>query len=203
MSSENACKVSRAEAVNQREFVDGYRRHLDPTHLQRKPLAMNTPDDQEMIRMQVTDVRRIPATSGQDLPAGTVAVLTEPHGDRRLPIWIGSHEGTALAVALHGTELPRPMTYQFTAAILGAAGAALRETRIVALTDGVFYAQAVLDNGAVIDARPSDVLNLALLTDTPIYVQAGVLDTARRANSSSSSDSTTPSRSMPRPSPRN
>jgi bifunctional DNase/RNase len=40
------------------------------------------------------------------------------------------------------------MTYQFAAALLRSSGTGLREVRITRLTDGVFYAQAELSNGA-------------------------------------------------------
>ena len=33
-----------------------------------------------------------------------------------------------------------------------------------------FYAQVVLVSGAVVDARPSDAVNLAAVTRAPVYV---------------------------------
>ena len=58
-----------------------------------------------------------------------------------------------------------------------------RISRIAAtsLVDETFYAQAVIDGakGTVnVDARPSDALNLALLLDVPIFVEATVLEAA-------------------------
>ena len=44
--------------------------------------------------------------------------------------------------------------------------------------DGVFYGQARLAGGAEVDARPSDALNLALVTGAPVIVEAAVLDRA-------------------------
>jgi uncharacterized protein len=61
-----------------------------------------------------------------------------------MSIGVGRTEATALAFSLSGVDFPRPQTYQFTAALLAASGARLREVRITSLTDDVFYAQAVL-----------------------------------------------------------
>ena len=116
-----------------------------------------------------------------------VVVLEETVGDedgsggRRLPIWVGEAEGTALAFALQAAELPRPFTHRFAAALLDAAGGTLRECRIARLTEGTFYAEAHLDTPAgprVVDARPSDALNLAAVADAPVTVDASVLDAA-------------------------
>ena len=52
--------------------------------------------------------------------------------------------------------------------------------RISRLTDATFYALAVLEDGAEVDARPSDALTLALLTGAPILVEEAVLETAAR-----------------------
>jgi bifunctional DNase/RNase len=103
-------------------------------------------------------------------------MLTETGGDRRMRIGVGRAEATALALSLSGVEFPRPQTYQFTAALLAASGARLREVRITSLTDDVFYAQAVLASGTVVDARPSDAVNLAAVSDAPVYVAAGLLE---------------------------
>jgi bifunctional DNase/RNase len=98
-----------------------------------------------------------------------------------LLIWIGPFEGTALAMSLQGAELPRPGSFQFTAALLAAAGGALQEVRVTRLVEGTFYAEAVVDGAAGrggVDARPSDALTLALLTGAPIRVDPVVIDEA-------------------------
>jgi RNA polymerase sigma factor (sigma-70 family) len=102
--------------------------------------------------------------------------LTESGGDRALFIGVGQAEAVALALSLDGREFPRPMTYQFAAALLESSGTELREVRITRLTDGVFYAQAELSNGTVVDARPSDALNLAAITGAPVLVATDLLD---------------------------
>jgi bifunctional DNase/RNase len=94
---------------------------------------------------------------------------------RRLLIGVGDAEAAALAFSLRGQEFPRPMTYQFTAALIAAAGSAVRSVRVTGVRDGIFYAQVMLRGGAAVDARPSDALNLAAVTGAPVFVADGLL----------------------------
>ena len=57
-----------------------------------------------------------------------------------------------------------------------------RPPRRITLTDEVFYAQAVLASGTVVDARPSDAINLAAVSDAPVYVAAGLLERFAQAD---------------------
>lgn len=135
--------------------------------------SMETTSDRVSVRL--TDVRRGPAE--EDRPARYVALLEEAGGDRSLQIWIGTNEGTALAMNLERVEGPRPLTYQFMASALSSAGATLREVRIERLVDQTFYAVAVIEGAGgtrEVDARPSDAMNLALLVEAPIRVDAEV-----------------------------
>jgi bifunctional DNase/RNase len=89
---------------------------------------------------------------------------------------VGAVEAVALGLTQSGQEFPRPMTYQFAASLLSSSGTGLREVRITRLTDGIFYAQAVLTNGAIVDARPSDAVNLAAITGAPVLVAAELFE---------------------------
>jgi hypothetical protein len=128
--------------------------------------------------------------------------LSETAGSRRLYIGVGDSEATALAFSLQGTEFPRPMTYQFAAALLAACGSGVREVRVTGFTEGIFYAQVVLVNGAVVDARPSDAVNLAAITGAPVSVASELLDLPtephRPRQVSSSSSPRRPSGPAPR-----
>ena len=123
------------------------------------------------VLMHVADIRE----AGDDALASHVVFLEEDGGPRRLPIWIGRAEAMTLAARLHAVDLPRPDTYRFAADLLAAASVHLREVRVVRLADAVFYAQAVLEDGASVDARPSDAINLALVTGAPVLVEEAVL----------------------------
>lgn len=133
--------------------------------------AMTTANDQEWIDASVAEVRR---GEGEDvLQRKHIMVLQERGGGRRLPIWIGPVEATALALALESAESPRPFTYQLATSLLDAAGSRLSEVRITRLMDSVFYA-AVIVAGPTgvreVDSRPSDAVNLALVANAPIRV---------------------------------
>jgi len=85
-------------------------------------------------------------------------------------------EATALAFSLQGQAFPRPMTYQFMASLVAAAGSAVRSVRVTQTDGQVFYAQVTLRGGAVVDARPSDAINLAAITGAPVLVASELLD---------------------------
>jgi RNA polymerase sigma factor (sigma-70 family) len=128
------------------------------------------------VTMRVAEVRRQPGAG--ERPDKTAVLLQEEGGARRLGIWVGLFEATQIAFALEGTELPRPMAYQFMTSLLEATGGRLAEARVTRLDDGTFYGVAVVEGPAgtrEVDARPSDILNLALLTGAPMRVAPEVL----------------------------
>jgi RNA polymerase sigma-70 factor (ECF subfamily) len=129
------------------------------------------------VTMRVTEVRRQPGEEGR--PDKTAILLREEAGERRLCIWVGAFEATQIAFALEGTELPRPMAYQFMTSVLEATGSRLTEARVTRLDDGTFYGVGLVEGPggrrSEVDARPSDLLNLALLTGAPIRVDPAVL----------------------------
>ena len=128
------------------------------------------------VTMRVTEVRRQPGEA--ERPEKTAILLTEESGGRRLCIWVGAFEGLQVAFALEGTELARPMAYHFMTSLLEATDGRLAEARVTRLDDGTFYGVAVVEGPGgtrEVDARPSDILNLALLTGAPIRVDPEVL----------------------------
>lgn len=135
--------------------------------------------DEQLIPMRVAELRRTHATeSGMERH---ILFLEDDHG-RRLPIWIGSAEATAMALVLEQVQLPRPGVYQFAASLLTAGGGRLREVRVTELTQSTFYAQAILTDDSSVDARPSDALTLALMSEAPVYVTPRVLEQAQETS---------------------
>jgi RNA polymerase sigma factor (sigma-70 family) len=122
------------------------------------------------VPMNVTDVRR----------AGERHILMLAGGGRELKIWVGPAEAMAIAALLEDVDLPRPGTHDLTAALLRATGSAVREVRINRLAEHTFYADIVLAEGTMVDARPSDAIALALVTDAPVLVDEEVLDQTER-----------------------
>jgi RNA polymerase sigma factor (sigma-70 family) len=108
-----------------------------------------------------------------------VMVLAEQNGDRRLPIWIGPAEAIALALTLEAQETPRPLTYQMAGRLLEASGGHITEVRITRLTDATYYAAIMIDGPAgrqEVDARPSDAVNLALVTGSAIRADSALFE---------------------------
>ena len=103
-----------------------------------------------------------------------VMTLQERGSGRRVPMWIGPAEATALALVLESVESLRPLTYKLAAGLVAAAGARVTEVRIT-LQAPVFHA-AVLVQGPAglreVDSRPSDAVNLALAVGAPIRLDS-------------------------------
>jgi bifunctional DNase/RNase len=136
---------------------------------------------QTLIPMRVTDVHRLPADDGE--VERHVVLLEEVDGERTLPIWIGPPEAAALAMTLQSVDLPRPLTHRFAAGLVEALGGTVRGCRITRLAEETFYAEVRMEGpsgAAVVDARPSDALTLALVAAAPVVVDAGVLDDVAR-----------------------
>ena len=104
-----------------------------------------------------------------------IVLLREAEGDRYLPIWIGAVEATAIAFAQQGVAPARPLTHDLLRDVLDALSSPLQEVRITRLEDGVFFAELVFASGAVVGARPSDAIALALRTNSVILVSDDVL----------------------------
>jgi bifunctional DNase/RNase len=140
---------------------------------------MTTETGVQFVEMQVADVKRQRAEG--DPLGGYAVVLQEVGGTRRLVIWIGIFEAEALACLLEHVEFPRPLVYTLTARLLEATGGRLEAVRVVRLVDTIFYAELVVAGPLgqrIVDARPSDAFNLALIAGVPIHVAPSVLDTA-------------------------
>jgi bifunctional DNase/RNase len=128
-----------------------------------------------------------------ELPARTpVVILRERSGRRRvLPIFIGTPEAQAIALAMQNIETPRPMTHDLMRSLLDELGAQVERIVVTELRDGTFYADIVLRaEGRVraVSSRPSDAIALAIRIRAPIFAEEEVLDEAGRAESTDSED---------------
>ena len=105
-------------------------------------------------------------------------VLTEDHGERRIPIIIGGFEAQAIAIQLEGLKPPRPLTHDLFLNFSISFGITLVEVNIYRLEEGVFYSKLICNNGGkdiTIDARTSDAIALALRFKCPIYTSEEIL----------------------------
>jgi bifunctional DNase/RNase len=104
-----------------------------------------------------------------------IVLLKETHGERYLPIWIGMTEATAIAMAQAEEPPPRPLTHDLFRDVIDALGVRLTTVNIVALREGIFFADLVFSNGAEVSARPSDSIALALRTGARIFASEDVV----------------------------
>ena len=105
-------------------------------------------------------------------------VLDELDGDRHLVIGVGEAEAFGLAASLQGMPWGRPMTYQFAAALVGSLGGRVGKVRLDRIVEGAYAAMVQVEGPqgtALVDARASDALNLAVLTDAPVFVAPDML----------------------------
>jgi bifunctional DNase/RNase len=102
-----------------------------------------------------------------------VVILKDLEGKRYLPILIGPFEATAIALALEGTPVPRPLSHDLMRTMLESLQATLEQIVIHDIKDSTFFAKLIVRrNGEAqeIDARPSDGIALALRMQAPIFV---------------------------------
>jgi bifunctional DNase/RNase len=102
-----------------------------------------------------------------------VVILKDLEGKRFLPILIGPFEATAIALALEGTAVPRPLSHDLMRSLLETMHAKLEQIVIHDIKDSTFFAKLIVrTNGETqeIDARPSDGIALALRMQAPIFV---------------------------------
>ncbi len=115
--------------------------------------------------------------------------LTERGGARGFPIVIGAAEAAEIHRVATSMESPRPLTHQLAHSILQALDADLVRCDIVDLRQNTFFAQLVLrrrssNEVAIVDARPSDAIALALRAKATIRVAESVLHQVRTDTSS-------------------
>ena len=140
---------------------------------------MNDPlDEPQMIDVSLN---RIVIREGSDQQ---YIFLVERSGKRGFPIVIGTAEACEIRRVVQGIQPERPLTHQLAYESIRALGAQLKCVDIVDLRNNTFFAQLVLhdESGgrrAIVDARPSDAVALALRAECPMRVAESVLDAVR------------------------
>jgi RNA polymerase sigma factor (sigma-70 family) len=133
----------------------------------------------KMIEVAILDIVR----QGDNLLDNYIVMLMEKRSQRILPIWVGPFEASAIATGLRAFPTPRPLTFNFIESLLQVLGASLVEARIEKLSEEIFYGVAKLSSGQEekeVDARPSDILALAVRSRCPIFVVEEVMEKAAK-----------------------
>src|SRR6202049_5288658 len=73
-----------------------------------------------------------------------VVILKDLEGKRYLPILIGPFEGTAIALALEGTAVPRPLSHDLMRTLLESLSAKLEQIVIHDIKDSTFFAKLIV-----------------------------------------------------------
>ncbi len=117
-----------------------------------------------------------------DLQSNTpVILLQEKDGDRSLPIFIGAPEATAIAYAIQGVDVPRPMTHDLMVDLIGALGATVVRVVVTEVRETTYYAEIHLEMSGrrfEVSSRPSDAVALAARTGSPLFVAEELMDVA-------------------------
>jgi bifunctional DNase/RNase len=116
-----------------------------------------------------------------DLQSNTpVLLLQETDGEgRTLPIFIGTPEAAAIAYALQGVEMPRPMTHDLMRDVLSSLDVQIERVVITELQNATYYAELRLRRGndvTVVSSRPSDAVAVAVRTGSPLFVSDELMD---------------------------
>ena len=146
-------------------------------HVRKEFHPMTSSEAGGWVEVDVTEVRR--ANGNDPTRRLHVIVLKERAGSRQLPIYTAPTEAVALACSIEALEMPRPMTYQMSESLLSAAGSQVAEVRISRLVESTFFAVVVVEGPAgraEVDARPSDALNLAIVSGAPVRVACEIFD---------------------------
>src|SRR5579863_3700699 len=128
-----------------------------------------------MMEVRLTAVR-------VDMQSNTpVVLLQELDGERSLPIFIGAPEATAIAFALQGVEVQRPMTHDLLKDVLDALGVSVERVVVTEVRDATYYAEIHLElagRSLELSSRPSDAIALAARTHTPLFVEDDLMEAA-------------------------
>lgn len=120
----------------------------------------------------------------RDSARGQHVYLRERDGTRGFTLVIGTWEAEEIRRVLAREEAPRPMTHQLALALVRALGGRVVRCDIVDFREQTFFGQLAVESLdgktlALIDARPSDAIAIALRAGAPLRVAEFVLDQVR------------------------
>jgi bifunctional DNase/RNase len=111
---------------------------------------------------------------------GYAVMLKEVDGERQVPIIVGSNEAQAIAMAIEGIEMPRPMTHDLMLDIIHSLDVDIKHIVISDIRNGTFFAKitmsTLISGDITLDSRPSDAIAVGLRSMVPIFVEEVVFN---------------------------
>lgn len=145
-------------------------------------MGMESTPELKMVEVQVSRLFLRENARGQQVQ------LKERNGPRWFTLVIGAWEAEEIRRVVSREQAPRPMTHQLALALVHALGGRVLRADIVDFRDQTFIGQLAVEalDGktlALVDARPSDAIALALRCGAPIRVAEFVLEQVRADSS--------------------
>lgn len=111
----------------------------------------------------------------------TVIILGTP--EKRFAIYTDPSIGKTLQIYLTNSEKPRPLTHDLISQVFNGLDIRVKQVVLTDIQDTIYFARLFLeqDRGTFrhiieIDARPSDCITLALMTNAPVFCTREVLE---------------------------
>jgi uncharacterized protein len=104
-----------------------------------------------------------------------VLLLGEEDGDRCVPVFLRRPQADTIALGPRGADDPL-LPQDVLLPVLEGLGHQVDRAEIVALEDGIFRAELVVDGDRRVSLRPSDALAIAVREGLPIGVADAILD---------------------------
>jgi len=145
-------------------------------------MAMDSTPELKMVEMVVARIVIRDAARGQHV------YLRERDGARGFTLVIGSWEAEEIRRVVAREESPRPMTHQLALSIVHALGGRVVRCDIVDFREHTFFGQLAIETldrktTALIDARPSDGIAIALRAGALLRCAEFVLEQVRSDSS--------------------
>lgn len=131
----------------------------------------------DRIKLVIMGISYNPVRSG-----AFALLLADEEGEKRIPILIGASEAQAIGIKMQGVIPPRPMTHDLFCSLGQAFGIQLEEVFIYRFEDGIFSSEMTFRDRegkeAVLDARTSDAVAIAVRVGAPIYTTPEIMERA-------------------------
>lgn len=131
----------------------------------------------DRIKLVIMGISYNPVRSG-----AFALLLADEEGEKRIPILIGASEAQAIGIKMQGVIPPRPMTHDLFCSLGQAFGIQLEEVLIYRFEDGIFSSEMTFRDRegkeAVLDARTSDAVAIAVRVGAPIYTTPEIMERA-------------------------